>query len=72
MGAIELHTAGTVQTHQRLALASLFVTNAKAVRFDVSLSEWDVWDGHCRAFMCLHRWLSPYKPSRLDPITCRM
>ena len=37
VGAIELHTAGTVQAHQRLALTSLSVANAKAVRLNVPL-----------------------------------
>jgi hypothetical protein len=59
MGAIELHTAGTVQAHQRLALTSLLVTNAKAVCLNVCLGEMDVWDSRRRAFIALHHCLSP-------------
>ena len=59
---IELHTAGTVQAHQRLALPSLSVTNAKAVRLNISLGEEGAWDGRCYGFVCLHHRLSPSSP----------
>src|SRR6266699_7137768 len=64
MGAIELHTAGTVQTHQWLALTGLFEAYVKAVCLTVPLGEKGAWDGHCRAFIALHHWWSPSSPQR--------
>ena len=37
MRAIQLHPAGAVQAHQRLALTTSFVANAKAIRLNVPL-----------------------------------
>src|SRR5712664_1167284 len=53
MGAIEPHTARTVQAHQRLALTSLLVANAKAVRLNVSLCKEGAGDGNHRGLISL-------------------
>jgi hypothetical protein len=54
-----------MQAHQRLALAGLFVANAKAVRLNIPLFEEGAWGGDRRVFMDLHHWFSPSSAGRV-------
>src|SRR5262249_27251810 len=68
---IEFHTTGTVQAHQRLALTSLSVANAKAIRLNIPLGEEGAWDGCHRGFVCLHHRVSPSSPGPEPLCPCR-